>query len=452
MEKAVLLAKNPWWKGKHYFEQDEDYRRWKQKKIRWIPELMSDLKLKPFSLNFIFGPRQSGKTTVLKLKIKDLLFKNIKPEQIFYFRCDNLKDYKELDEVISLYLDLRKELGAGSSYIFLDEITFADEWYRTIKSRIDAGDFKNDVLVITGSASFDILKHAEYFPGRRGKGRNYYVFPVSFRKYIEIMDNKLHERIPECKSIKQIKKNSIKAFIYLDELQIHYNNYLKTGGFPLAINFYPENKTEAENVYLNWIKNDIARVNKDIDIAREILKVVLTKIPSTISWEKIAKETSIKSPRTIYSYLNIFEKMFVLLISYFINPSRLTTEFAKNKKIHLIDPFMYEILENWCLLNIKNKKNKKSEDVVAVHLHRFAKKNKLFSEKIFYWKNSHEIDNVLVSKEKAVGFEVKWANNVKPVNLVVNKLKEVYVLSKTGFVSEKNIIPISVFLSLLDIN
>jgi uncharacterized protein len=47
-----------------------------------------------------------------------------------------------------------------------------EEWHRAVKARIDKGLFKNDVIIISGSASLEILKQKEYFPGRRGSGRD----------------------------------------------------------------------------------------------------------------------------------------------------------------------------------------------------------------------------------------------------------------------------------------
>ena len=29
---------NPWWKGKEFIEEDEDYNKWKESRIKWIPE------------------------------------------------------------------------------------------------------------------------------------------------------------------------------------------------------------------------------------------------------------------------------------------------------------------------------------------------------------------------------------------------------------------------------
>jgi len=78
MELEVLAKQNPWWKEKSEIENDEDIKKWKEGKIKWIPSYIDEISLKPFSLNFIFGPRQVGKTTLLKLLIKKLLEKKKK--------------------------------------------------------------------------------------------------------------------------------------------------------------------------------------------------------------------------------------------------------------------------------------------------------------------------------------------------------------------------------------
>jgi len=110
-----------------FIEEDEDYRKWKESKVKWIPNIIERVSLEPFSLNFIFGPRQVGKTTLLKLIIKRLLDEGINPKAIFYVRCDYLSDYKELMKVLDEYMEFRKNEGIESSYFLLDEITFPKE-------------------------------------------------------------------------------------------------------------------------------------------------------------------------------------------------------------------------------------------------------------------------------------------------------------------------------------
>jgi predicted AAA+ superfamily ATPase len=175
-----MREQNPWWYG----EIDRKFEEWKHKPFKWIPPILKEFNFKPFSLNFIVGPRQVGKTTALKIYIHELL-KTKNPKSIFYLSCEEIIDFRELGEVIDNYLSFREANKIESSLIILDEITFVYEWYRAIKARIDKGLFKNDVLIISGSASLQLLKQKEYFSGRRGYGKDIIFYPLSFSDEIK---------------------------------------------------------------------------------------------------------------------------------------------------------------------------------------------------------------------------------------------------------------------------
>jgi len=61
---------NPWWVSRDRIGEVEAYRRFEESDVRWIPDVVDRLSLRPFSLNFVFGPRQVGKTTALVLLAK----------------------------------------------------------------------------------------------------------------------------------------------------------------------------------------------------------------------------------------------------------------------------------------------------------------------------------------------------------------------------------------------
>jgi predicted AAA+ superfamily ATPase len=447
MDFDTLLLKNPWWKGKEFLSEDEDFRKWLEKKVRWEPEIVKDISLKPFSLHFILGPRQSGKSTAIKLIIRNLLEKN-NPKSIFYFRCDDIADYKELRELIESYLELREKWGISNSFIFLDEISSPKEWFRTIKAMIDDGVFRNDVLILSSSTSIKIKKETEFFPGRRGNGKDFYILPLNFREFIKVFQPELFKKLPSPISefsFEEIRKKSLEAIAFLGDLNKLFSIYLEVGGFPLAINSYFEKRyveNSVKETYLSWFKNDIVKAGRSVENAREIVKCLLAKIPSAISWESIAKETSIKSPKTVNAYLHIFSEMFSLIISYFIDPNSLVLQFGKNKKIHLIDPLLFSIFEDWCAIKIKEKESVVAESILASHLFR------RFGE-VFYWKNNTEIDCVVRRRERLVGFECKWKERIERKKIFVGKIKEVYTLSKKEFDVENKIIPLALFLSLL---
>jgi predicted AAA+ superfamily ATPase len=70
----MIELQNPWWRGREHIEEDEDFARWKASSIKWVPPLLNKIGLEPYALHFVTGPRQVGKTTLLKLLVKQLAF------------------------------------------------------------------------------------------------------------------------------------------------------------------------------------------------------------------------------------------------------------------------------------------------------------------------------------------------------------------------------------------
>lgn len=82
---------NPWWFFKDWDKYDKNLSEWENQKVKWIPEWINDVSLKPSSLNFIYGPRQTGKTTGVKLLIKKLIEEERKdPSTLFYLNLDHV--------------------------------------------------------------------------------------------------------------------------------------------------------------------------------------------------------------------------------------------------------------------------------------------------------------------------------------------------------------------------
>jgi len=440
MEFDKLVEQNLWWKDKDLIEKDYDIERWKEKKYSWIPEIVNEIDLKPFALHIILGPRQSGKTTASKLFIRELL-KKIEPRSIFYFNCDEIADYKELLDVIETYLTFKIDNHIESSIIFLDEITSPKEWYRTIKSLIDKGKLKEDIVILTGSSSIAIKHEVELFPGRRGNGKDFVLFQLSFREFLKVINPVLYNKIEPIENIDDIEEKASKAMPYIEELNQEMKKYFNYGGFPLGIEAISKSKNEAKAAYLSWIKTSILKAGRNDTIARQILKALLEKMPSAISWESVSKEIEIKSPKTVAAYVDLFKSMFALIVLYSIDISKKKIKFGKNKKIHVLDPLLLEILEDWCMISIKNKESILAESVFAIHLSR------LFPERIFFWKNKFEIDAIALIKNKVYGFEVKWSE--KPEAKKLPQLKKFTLITKKDFSKNPLTIPLSVFLSVL---
>ncbi len=436
--KELLLEQNSWWISKVLIEKDHDIVHWAEQKYKWTPSVINKIKINPFAFHAILGPRQVGKTTALKLLVRELL-KNRDEKSIFYFNCEYLSDYKELKEVIEAYFEFREDNNITSSVFLLDEITAPKEWYRAIKFLIDSGKFKNDVLVITGSTSLSIKKEIELFPGRRGYGQDFVMFPLSFREFLQVVNPKVFEKIKPFTDFNNLSKDAKNNVLFFEEIQKEFRKYLKTGGFPLSI-VNMDDTVEAKRAYLSWIKNAVLKDGKNDSLARQIIKSLLEKTPSPISWEIIAKTIEVKSPKTVSSYIEFLKNIYSLIILNHIDINDKQIKFGKNKKIHFFDPLLFEAFEEWCLFSVKNKESILAESIAAMHLAR------MFGE-TYYWRNHTEIDIIVQIKNKLVGFEVKWQEKESLIKKPT-QLSAFYTLTKKECTG--NNIPLSIFLSMLD--
>ena len=339
---------NPWWYEEKWEKEDKHLKEWKQEEIKWIPKWIDQISLKPFSLNFVIGPRQVGKTTGLKLLIKNLLEKRINPNEIVYLDVGLISDLTRFREIL---FSFKKE-----KYIFLDEVTSLKDWHRILRGVIDAGIFKDKVIIASGSATIKLKKHAELFPGRRGKGKTIQVMPLSFPEFLEVINKN--------KTLTQSK------------LQKIFSAYKFCGGFPNAIN-------KKEKVFadiINAFEGELVRLGYSSEMAFKIISSILEKIPSALSYQAIAKDIGI-SYKTIESYLEVFKGLFISNLAYWKDNKKIS--FRKEKKIFFRDPFIYHSFSFWT--GTEFLESALFEGIVQEHLLRRC-------GEIYYFKNSYEID------------------------------------------------------------
>ena len=357
---------NPWWEG----EEDVDLRKWRSMPVRWISKWINNVSLKSFSLNFIVGPRQVGKTTGVKLLI-DKLTKKVNPYRVFYFNCDLALDSEYLRRVIDYYFSIRRSLNLSNvtCYLFLDEIGSVLGWWRVIKGYIDLGVFKNDVVTLTGSSTLRLRGEIELFPGRRGYGRDVTVLPLSFKEYAELHGIKVE-------LTNDLRENIVRVSLYKEELMELFEKYLRSGGFPLSINGDPR----AEEYFLLALQGELLRVNRNLHLVRGILSSLMRKAPSPLSYSTIGKDLGI-SYKTIQDYVEVLRNLYVLEVALFKEDKRVL--WRKERKFFFMDPFIANALSHW--VGEEYLESAIYEWVIQCHLHRKF-------ESVYYYRNRYEID------------------------------------------------------------
>jgi len=460
-----LLLQNPWWEDKNNIENDVHVKKLKGRKYVYEPQLFKSSDLKKDAVYTLRGARQVGKTTLVKLIIKDLLKRGINPRNIFYYSMDLVKDDKELFEIfISWYQTVRED--NNRKYILFDEATFVKNWERSIKHIVDTFGLENKIFILTGSSAIDLRKGSDRLPGRRGVSNpDKLLLPLSFKEFCNLTGLKISLEYENDFTLKSIKRNIPELKIYQNELDLYLDKYLVCGGFLESINSLFSDKTINEETferYISVIFTEIEKVKKSRVTSKNILSSIMDSLGSTISWNKLAKKSGNISTNTLIDYVNTFSDSFTLYYMEHFNMNKLTGNPAKEKKLYFFDPFYYHIISR--VINFPYIKISKSyivESLIGAHLIRNFEQGIFqgFSniEKVFYWKSvkNKEIDFILSrSRNNILPVEVKYQNIINPIDHITikNSFKEGIVVSKNIFSIENNIVvlPSSSFLYLLN--
>lgn len=352
----IAFELNPWWKNKNWQKKDKDIQEFEAMKVRWIPKWINRISLTPFSMCFIIGPRQVGKTTGIKLLISELLKKS-KPQSVFYLNLELISNIKEFREILLWYFKFASEENIKKCHFFFDEVTSLNEWWKIVKGFIDLGKFRNSVVVCSASSTAKLLKHAEAFPGRRGGGKDIVVLPLSFREFL------------------QIHGIETKCTLYETEIKDLFGRYLETGGFPRTINQKPFFED-----FIRSIEREVEKAKKSVEIFKQITTALLEMVPSALSYNAIATRLGI-SHKTVEEYIELMENLFLAKRAYYKGNKGVV--FRKEKKIFFRDPFTARAFSIWCGRELR--KDALYEWIVQEHLFRKFKE-------IYYFRNSYEID------------------------------------------------------------
>lgn len=441
MEIKQITEQNPWWEDKEKINNDEKIKEVFSKKHKLIF---------PFEKgNFlIIGPRQVGKTTHLKLTLKNLIEKGFDPKRLLYFSCELLKNFEEIIEIVRFSDSLIK----GEKYFFFDEITFIKDWQRAIKYILDSPLTEEKFFYITASSSIALRK--ETFPGRNIEIKNF--LPLTFRKFTQVFGTeKLKEKINSLKiekiNIEEVYEKIKEIFFFFKEISELFNKYLKSGGFPRSMYELMEEdviREETLEIYWKWLIADIAKIERSERITHSILIAILKNYGTRFSLNSIAKEMEIGSHVTIREYLEILENLFVLRNIFPFDFKKGVEIFRKMRKVYFIDPFLFTVFKK--ILTRRSIEveeiSKIIEGIVGEHLIR-----KLGKLHYLIAKTKKEIDFFL----DKTAIEVKWQEKVsfRDFPHLIN-IENKILLSKSDldFLKKEKtlILPLPLFLVLLE--
>ena len=145
-----LFAQSPWWTEPKWEAGDRSLKNVRSSGFSFRhlgPEFHGPENLRPGSVSIVRGPRQVGKTTELKLLVRDLISAGVNPQNIAYYPCDDIIHFRELTDLINTFVQAVR-LRGGTGYLLIDEISAVKNWTRSIKSLTDSGSLEDIYLNI----------------------------------------------------------------------------------------------------------------------------------------------------------------------------------------------------------------------------------------------------------------------------------------------------------------
>lgn len=316
---------------------------------------------KYFSVISVTGPRQSGKSTILK---------NLFPNAVTYSLKDvNVREFALNDPLA--FLNQNKEL------MFIDEAQKAPQLFEYIQGIVDNNPCRK--FLLSGSSNFELMNSlSESLAGRAGV---YELMPMSLSEtYNESaskpMDDFLYDGLyPAVCAGKNIAR-------------LFYPSYVKT--------------------YLEKDVRDLLKI-KDIMLFMKFMKLCAARVGSIFNASEIANEVGVDS-KTIHSWLSVLTASYIiyLLPPYYENISK---RLVKSPKLYFTDPglacFLLDI-ESPKQLSRDKMRGNIFENFVVME----AVKHRMNAGKeggVYFYRDSNmnEVD-LLVKEEGAIkAFEIK---------------------------------------------
>lgn len=442
---------NPWWKSSESIQIDKDLRKKELSKVAWEPRLRFFFKFEEDALYTLRGPRQVGKTTLVKVIMKDLLEKGIQGKRIFFWTCELVNGPKELASILQSYLEYARASTNERLFIFLDEISSVKNWQDGIKHLTDIGMLQNCTTVLTGSHSLDIRKASERLPGRRGTTNEVLdkvLLPMKFSEYIDVRNRKLRDVIRSLNLLSREGRQSVilqlakgkmpdeleTLSLYSDELSKLFEDYLITGGIAPAIDAYVSRDSIPDSVYETYISvmlGDAMRWKKKEVYMAQIIRRIIESMCSQVSWQSLCKTTDLGSHHTVAEYVDVLESSFIISRIYRLDKNKGLPFFEKDKKIHFQDPFIFHALRGWAFsrpyyesslefLGEQKDYTRLVQSVVCNHLIRLAfsfspRSDYEYVNKVTYWESNfkRELDFAVKLDSAFLPVEVKCQSDFK---------------------------------------
>ena len=250
---------------------------------------------KPY-IKVITGIRRCGKSALLILLKEELVSRGVDQDQIIHLNFESL-EISDTDNSVKLYKYIKERIkGKKRHYLLLDEIQEVESWEKAVNSFLL--DFNADVYITGSNSRLLSSELATYLAGRYVE---IHMFTLSFA---------------ECRIFRHARINEQSK-----DLKREFQNYLRTGGFPvLQLTEYNDDTAEKVvfDIYSSIILRDTVQRNniRDVELLERVVRYVFDNIGNKFSAQNVANYFKSQQRKidlnTVYNYLNALERAFII--------------------------------------------------------------------------------------------------------------------------------------------
>ncbi len=318
----------------------------------------------------ILGPRQCGKTTLLK----DI--SSGYPEQIF-LNCDDAEDRQVLE---NKSISSLSALVGKARLVLIDEAQRVPDIGLTLKIMVD--NIPGIQVIATGSSSFELANRInEPLTGRKYE---YQLYPFS------------HQELANHLGLWQEQKNLRQRLIF--------------GSYPDVIN-NPGDEQRLLNLLVgSYLFKDVFTFQdlRKPELLEKLLRALALQVGSEVSYTELAQRTQ-SDPSTIQRYLHLLEQAFIIFrLSNFSSNKR--NEIKRSRKIFFLDNGVRNCLINdYRQIEHRDDTGKLWENYIVSERMKFLANHHQYRMSHF-WRNLNgsEIDYLELYDGSIDAYEIKW--------------------------------------------
>ncbi len=343
-------------------------------------------------ITVLTGPRQAGKTTLLKLLIDEL---QASGANCAYLNLDREPDFALLSTQDEFLNYLKLNFGTDKkSYVFIDEV----------QRKVDAGLFLKGLydsdlpykFVVSGSGSVELKEKVS--EGLAGRKKTFHLSTISFDEFVNYRSNYKYDS-----QLQDYFKSSFFDANLLEE-------YLQFGGYPkLVVAERAVIKRDVlDSIYESYVASDLKSLLgvQNTGAVRDLLAFLSTRMGKMTARSSISNQINLNY-ETTKQYLYYLEQTFQISA---IRPysTNFESELSKTPIYYFSDLGM----RNYIFNNLSHYDQIVSGSMLFQNLVFLLLKQKRSISKINYWrtKDRAEMDFIVHQGAAILPVEVKYAD------------------------------------------